>query len=161
MFGMGPTTDSEVASSTLRERVFRAIAKAPVVNLHTHLLPSDFGEPCLSGPDDLLTDHDLVVETLRFTRRSSKAFLVIANVEQEGIRLDALVPGVLPTEPNAKLLSGTPRGAAILLRTTRGRYGRPEEVIGATVFLASDPASFVTGHGLAVDGGYPASGVNS
>jgi len=40
------------------------------------------------------------------------------------------------------------------------RFGRLEELIGAAVFLASDAASFVTGHILAVDGGFLASGVN-
>lgn len=80
---------------------------------------------------------------------------------REGIRVNALVPGVFPTELNAKLLDGTPRGAEILMRTPMGRFGRTEEVVGAAVFLASDAASFVTGHALAVDGGYLASGVNS
>jgi NAD(P)-dependent dehydrogenase (short-subunit alcohol dehydrogenase family) len=41
------------------------------------------------------------------------------------------------------------------------RFGRHEELVGAAVFLASDAASFISGHGLAVDGGFLASGVNS
>jgi len=40
------------------------------------------------------------------------------------------------------------------------RFGNTEELVGAAVFLASDAASFVTGHILAVDGGFLASGVN-
>ena len=40
------------------------------------------------------------------------------------------------------------------------RFGNIDELVGATVFLASDAASFVTGHMLAVDGGFLASGVN-
>lgn len=80
---------------------------------------------------------------------------------KDGIRVNALVPGVFPTELNAKLLNGTPRGAEILTRTPMARFGRVDEIVGAAVFLASDSASFVTGHGLAVDGGYLASGVNS
>jgi NAD(P)-dependent dehydrogenase (short-subunit alcohol dehydrogenase family) len=40
------------------------------------------------------------------------------------------------------------------------RFGRLEELVGAAVYLASDAASFVTGHVLAVDGGFLASGVN-
>lgn len=80
---------------------------------------------------------------------------------RDGVRVNALVPGVFPTELNAKLLDGTLRGREILMRTPMGRFGRPEEVVGAVVFLASDAASFVTGHALAVDGGYLASGVNS
>ena len=80
---------------------------------------------------------------------------------KDGIRVNALVPGVFPTELNQKLLDGTPRGTEILMRTPMGRFGRIDEIVGAAVFLASDAASFVTGHGLAVDGGYLASGVNS
>lgn len=79
---------------------------------------------------------------------------------KEGIRVNALVPGVFPTELNAKLLDGTPRGTEMIMRTPMGRFGQIEEIVGAAVFLASDAASFVTGHGLAVDGGYLASGVN-
>jgi NAD(P)-dependent dehydrogenase (short-subunit alcohol dehydrogenase family) len=46
------------------------------------------------------------------------------------------------------------------MRTPAGRFGLVEELVGAAVFLASDAASFVTGHLLAVDGGFLASGVN-
>jgi NAD(P)-dependent dehydrogenase (short-subunit alcohol dehydrogenase family) len=46
------------------------------------------------------------------------------------------------------------------MRTPAGRFGNLEELVGATVFLASDAASFVTGHLLVVDGGIMASGVN-
>ena len=43
-------------------------------------------------------------------------------------------------------------------RIPMGRYGRPEEIAAAAAYLASDDASFVTGHGLALDGGYLAFG---
>ena len=46
------------------------------------------------------------------------------------------------------------------MRTPMKRFGQLEELVGAAVFLASDAASFVTGHVLAVDGGFLASGVN-
>jgi NAD(P)-dependent dehydrogenase (short-subunit alcohol dehydrogenase family) len=77
-----------------------------------------------------------------------------------GICVNALVPGVLRTDLNAALLDGTERGREFLLRTPMGRFGKVDELAGATVFLASDAASFVTGHLLAVDGGILASGVN-
>jgi NAD(P)-dependent dehydrogenase (short-subunit alcohol dehydrogenase family) len=74
--------------------------------------------------------------------------------------VNALLPGVFRTDLNAALLDGTPRGRELLTRTPAARFGELEELVGATVFLASDSASFVTGHLLAVDGGFLASGVN-
>jgi NAD(P)-dependent dehydrogenase (short-subunit alcohol dehydrogenase family) len=77
-----------------------------------------------------------------------------------GVCVNALVPGVLRTDLNAALLDGTERGREFLLRTPMKRFGQLDELAGAAVFLASDAASFVTGHLLVVDGGIMASGVN-
>ncbi len=77
-----------------------------------------------------------------------------------GVCVNALVPGVLRTDLNAGLLDGTERGREFLMRTPMGRFGHLDELAGAAVFLASDAASFVTGHLLVVDGGIMASGVN-
>src|SRR5436305_7665211 len=77
-----------------------------------------------------------------------------------GVCVNALIPGVLRTELNAALLDGTERGREFLMRTPMRRFGKLEELAGAAVFLASDAASFVTGHLLVVDGGILASGVN-
>jgi len=79
---------------------------------------------------------------------------------KDGIRVNAIAPGVFPTELNSKLIMGTPRGNEILMRTPMGRFGKPEELIGAAVLLASDGASFMAGECIVVDGGYLASGVN-
>jgi NAD(P)-dependent dehydrogenase (short-subunit alcohol dehydrogenase family) len=77
-----------------------------------------------------------------------------------GICVNAILPGVFRTALNEGLLDGTDRGRELLLRTPMRRFGQPDEVGGAAVFLASEAASFVTGHLLAVDGGFLASGVN-
>ena len=77
-----------------------------------------------------------------------------------GVCVNALAPGVFRTDLNASLLDGTERGREFLLRTPMKRFGQLDELVGATVFLASDAASFVTGHMLVVDGGFLASGVN-
>lgn len=79
----------------------------------------------------------------------------------DGICVNAIAPGVFPTDLNSALLMGTDRGKEILIRTPLGRFGSPEELVGAAVLLASDAASFITGQWIGVDGGYLASGVNS
>ena len=77
-----------------------------------------------------------------------------------GICVNAIAPGVFRTDLNAALLDGTERGKEFLLRTPMRRFGQLDELAGAAVFLASDAASFVSGHLLVVDGGFLASGVN-
>ena len=79
---------------------------------------------------------------------------------KHGVCVNAIAPGVFRTDLNAALLDGTGRGQEFLVRTPMARFGKVEELSGAAVFLASDAASFVTGHLLAVDGGFLASGVN-
>lgn len=76
-----------------------------------------------------------------------------------GVNVNAIAPGVFPTDLNRKLLD-SPRGHELLARTPLKRYGRVEELAGACVFLSSDAASFVNGEVLTVDGGFLASGVN-
>lgn len=77
-----------------------------------------------------------------------------------GVCVNGIAPGVFRTKLNAALLDGTPRGTELLMRTPMKRFGEVQELVGAAVFLASDAASFVTGHVLVVDGGFLASGVN-
>lgn len=79
-----------------------------------------------------------------------------------GVRVNAISPGFFPAEQNRALLynadgSYTQRGGQIIGHTPMGRYGVPEELAGATVWLASHRASsFVTGQNIVVDGGFSA-----
>jgi len=79
---------------------------------------------------------------------------------KHGICVNAIAPGYFRTPLSEKLLVGTGRGREVMMRTPMDRFGELEELVGATIFLASDAASFVTGTILPVDGGVLASGVN-
>jgi NAD(P)-dependent dehydrogenase (short-subunit alcohol dehydrogenase family) len=79
---------------------------------------------------------------------------------KHGVCVNAIAPGVFRTDLNAGLLDGTGRGKEFLLRSPMGRFGKLDELVGATILLSSDAASYITGHVLAVDGGALASGVN-
>ena len=72
----------------------------------------------------------------------------------EDIRVNALAPGWIATPLTQPLRDDPARERAILSRTPMGRWGRPEELVGPALFLASEAASFVTGAVLTVDGGY-------
>jgi NAD(P)-dependent dehydrogenase (short-subunit alcohol dehydrogenase family) len=75
---------------------------------------------------------------------------------KEGVRVNALRPGFFPTEWNRKNFITKEREDAILKHTPLGRFGETEELIGATIYLASEASNFVTGSELVVDGGFSA-----
>lgn len=77
------------------------------------------------------------------------------------MRVNAIAPGFLLTEQNRYLLtkedgSATQRGEKVLDKTPMGRYGAPEEMVGAVLWLCSDAASFVNGAVIPIDGGFSA-----
>jgi NAD(P)-dependent dehydrogenase (short-subunit alcohol dehydrogenase family) len=71
-----------------------------------------------------------------------------------GIRVNAVAPGTVETELTLGLAGAEELADLGRRRVPLGRLGRPEEIAAAVVFLASDAASYVTGHVLAVDGGW-------
>ena len=79
---------------------------------------------------------------------------------KRGVNVNAIAPGVVRTALNEALLDETDRGKELLMRTPLHRFGKPEELAGAAVYLASEASSFVNGEILVVDGGFLASGVN-
>lgn len=72
------------------------------------------------------------------------------------IQVNGITPGFFRTEMNAALVADKELSAWVERRTPAGRWGEPPEIAGAAVFLASSAADFVTGHLLAVDGGFGA-----
>jgi len=74
-----------------------------------------------------------------------------------GIRCNTICPGFIDTPLLHEVMDAMPDFKKDVERETKiGRFGKPEEIAGAAYFLASDDASFVTGHSLVVDGGYTA-----
>jgi 2-deoxy-D-gluconate 3-dehydrogenase len=71
-----------------------------------------------------------------------------------GVNVNAVVPGYIATDNTAGLRADNDRHRAILERIPAGRWGRPEDLAGATVFLASAASDYVQGTLLAVDGGW-------
>lgn len=70
-----------------------------------------------------------------------------------GLTSNAIAPGFFATETNAAITGDPERAAYFAKRTPMNRWGRPDEIAGAAVFLASAAASYVNGHVLVVDGG--------
>lgn len=79
------------------------------------------------------------------------------EVAHRGITVNAIAPGAIETPLSASAYTKSVR-AAFDARIPMGRVGRPEDVAGAAVFLASDAAAYVTGHELVVDGGLSING---
>ena len=77
-----------------------------------------------------------------------------AELGSSGITVNSVAPGYFATEPNADMVADKDIAAHLQRRTSLGRWGQPEEVAGAVAYLVSDEAGYVTGHSLAVDGGY-------
>ena len=77
-----------------------------------------------------------------------------------GVTVNALCPGPFATDMNLPLLNDAEKYKAFAAKIPMGRWGELHEIAGPVLFLASDASAFVTGHVLAVDGGFLASGVN-
>jgi gluconate 5-dehydrogenase len=76
-----------------------------------------------------------------------------AEIGRHGVTVNAIAPGYFATELNTALLEDKAFTSWVESRTPAGRWARPHELGGAVVFLASEAASYVNGHVLAVDGG--------
>jgi 3-oxoacyl-[acyl-carrier protein] reductase len=72
----------------------------------------------------------------------------------KGVRVNALAPGLIHTPMTAQMVEFPELLDAELSRIPMGRLGTPDDIVGAALFLSSSAAGYLTGHTLAVDGGY-------
>lgn len=77
-----------------------------------------------------------------------------AELGGSGITVNAVAPGYFATEANTEMVADPAIAEHLARRTSLGRWGKPGEIAGAVAFLASGEASYITGHTIAVDGGY-------
>jgi gluconate 5-dehydrogenase len=77
-----------------------------------------------------------------------------AELGPRQITANAVAPGFFATAANAAMVADAAVAEHLARRTSLGRWGRPEEIVGAVLFFASPAASYVTGQVLAIDGGY-------
>jgi gluconate 5-dehydrogenase len=92
------------------------------------------------------------------TKGALEAFTraLAAELGPHGINVNAIAPGYFATETNTAMVEDAQTLAWLRQRSSLGRWGQPDEIGGAAVFLASPAATYVTGQVLVVDGGYMA-----
>jgi 2-deoxy-D-gluconate 3-dehydrogenase len=73
---------------------------------------------------------------------------------EKGVQVNAIAPGYMETDNTEALRADPVRSRQILERIPAGRWGSPQDVAGAVVFLASSASDYINGHVLAVDGGW-------
>ena len=73
---------------------------------------------------------------------------------KDGIRINAVCPGIIDTPMMQRFTGGTPEGLErVIAQEPVGRMGKPDEIAAAVLFLCSDLGAFVVGHAMVVDGG--------
>ena len=72
----------------------------------------------------------------------------------KGLTVNAIAPGYMDTQLNTNLINDPKRNEEILSRIPKGRWGKPEDLVGCAIFLASEASDYVTGSIIPVDGGF-------
>jgi NAD(P)-dependent dehydrogenase (short-subunit alcohol dehydrogenase family) len=110
-----------------------------------------------------LNSYICLVEVLAYAASKSGVLGLVRGLANEwaplGLRVNAIAPGVFPTDLNRPLIEGTDRGRWLLGHTPLARFGDADELAGAAIYLISPSASYTTGETIIVDGGFLARGV--
>ena len=110
-----------------------------------------------------LNSYISLVEVLAYGASKSGVLGLVRGLANEwaqyNIRVNAIAPGVFPTNLNRPLIEGTERGKMLKWHTPMNRFGDADELVGAAIYLASPSASYTTGHTITVDGGFLSKGV--
>lgn len=125
-----------------------------------------FGEPMLAQKSGSIINFASassgppLSKAFIYSAAKSGVVSITQNLAREwatsSVRVNALRPGFFPTEWSMNHFIDDQRKASILGHTPMARFGQPEELVGAVLWLASDAASFVTGSIVAIDGGFTA-----
>ena len=110
-----------------------------------------------------LNSYISLTEVLAYASSKSGVLGLVRGLGNEwaplGIRVNAIAPGVFPTDLNRPLIEGTDRGRWLKAHTPLGRFGDADELAGAAIYLISPSASYTTGETIIVDGGFLSKGV--
>ncbi|MCP9002051.1 SDR family oxidoreductase [Pseudarthrobacter sp. RMG13] len=108
-----------------------------------------------------LTSHLSVPDVVAYTASKSGVYGVVRSLSSEwsarGIRVNGIGPGYFRTQLTESAFQDASRKQKMLDRIPMNRFGDPEDLVGAAVFLASAASSYITGQMLMVDGGWTAS----
>lgn len=167
------TTSEEVSFFDLSEDAMKWVLNLNL--LGTIMTCQVFGEEMVknSGGSIINISSMAAISPLTKTVSYSAAKAAVSNFTQwlavhlnqnysENLRVNAIAPGFLLTDQNRYLLTDketgleTERGKKIKDNTPMNRYGKPEELIGAVIWLSSDASSFVNGAIIPIDGGFAA-----
>jgi dehydrogenase/reductase SDR family protein 4 len=150
----GPLLDADAAAF---DKILNVNVKGPLElarAAHPHLRRSGGSILNISSIGGLSPEASLGLYSVSKAALISLTKVMAAEWAGDGIRVNAICPGLIQTKFSAALWQDEQRLQRFLAEIPLGRIGQPEEIVGLAVFLASDAARYCTGAVFTVDGGY-------